>query len=82
LSERLGREITHTVISEEEMAKAMVGFGIAEDYAGMLAGLDTAIKEGKEERINGVVREVTGREPKKLGVFVDECVQRGIWVKK
>lgn len=70
------------VISEEEMAKAMMGFGIGEDYARMLAGLDTAIREGKEDRLNGVVKDVTGEEPKKLEVFVDECVGRGIWVKK
>jgi festuclavine dehydrogenase len=82
ISEKLGREIKHVVISEEEMAKAMVGFGVKEDYARMLAGLDTAIREGREERLGDAVLKVTGREPKKLGTFVDECVQRGIWVKK
>lgn len=82
LSEKLGRKITHVVISEEDMVKAMTGYGMGEDYARMLAGLDTAIREGKEDRLNGVVKEVTGKEPKRLEVFVDECVGRGIWVKK
>ncbi|TVY68925.1 Agroclavine dehydrogenase, partial [Lachnellula suecica] len=56
MSEKLGREIKHVDISERELAEGMKGFGIPGDYADMLAQLDTAIREGKEERLNGTVK--------------------------
>lgn len=52
------------------------------DYAKMLAGLDTVIREGGEERVNDVVLEVRGRKPKTLEEFVDECVKKGVWERK
>jgi hypothetical protein len=73
--------ITHVKISEEQMAATMEQF-MPSDYAKMLAGLDTAIKEGKEDRLSDVVLNVTGRPPKKFEVYLGECVPRGVWDKK
>jgi len=56
--------------------------GIPEEYARMYAQLDTHVKEGKEEIQNDVVLQVTGKEPERFEQFVDECVRKGIWVKK
>ena len=81
MSEKLGREIRHVDISEQELADGMKAF-LPEEYARMLAQLDTAIREGREERLNGVVEQVTGRKPKTLGTFVDECVREAVWEKK
>ncbi|TVY91676.1 Agroclavine dehydrogenase [Lachnellula willkommii] len=81
MSEKLGRVIRHVDISEQELVQDMQAF-MPLDYARMLAELDTAIKEGKEERVNDVVKCVTGREPKTLGEFVDEGVRDGVWVMK
>lgn len=53
-----------------------------EDYAKMLAGLETVIKNGGEERLNDVVLKITGREPRALEDFIDEMVEKGIWEKK
>jgi len=80
-TKKLGRKITHVKISEEEYAKDMANF-MPEDYAKMLAELETVIKNGGEERLNDVVLNVTGREPKRLEDFVDECAKKGIWDKK
>lgn len=55
---------------------------IPEDYAKMLAELETWIKKGGEEKLNDVVLKVTGREPKGLEEFVDENVRKGVWDKK
>jgi hypothetical protein len=77
----LGRNITHVKITEEQMAAAMEQF-MPGDYARMLAGLDTAVKEGKENRLSDVVLKVTGRTPMKFEVYLGECVARGVWDKK
>lgn len=80
-TKKLGRKITHVKISEEEYAKGMANF-LPEDYAKLLAGLETVIKDGGEERLNDVVRKVTGEEPRRLEDFVDEWAKKGIWDKK
>jgi len=77
----LGRKITHVKITEEQEAAAMEQF-MPGDYARMLAALDTAIKEGKESRLNDTVLKVTGRPPKKFEVYLGECMARGVWDKK
>lgn len=81
MSEKLGRVIRHVDVSEQELVQGVQAF-MPLDYARMLAGLDTAIREGKEERVNDVVKRVTGREPKTLGELVDEGVRDGVWVMK
>jgi len=81
LTKRLGRKITHVKISEDELAAAMAGHGIPDDYARLLAQLDTAIKDGAEERLNNVVLDTTGREPRGFREFVEKRVDNGVWVK-
>lgn len=56
--------------------------GIPADYAQVLAQLDIAIKDGKEERLNDVVLKVTGHLPRKFNDFVQECIKKGVWEKK
>ncbi|CZR54317.1 related to nucleoside-diphosphate-sugar epimerase family protein [Phialocephala subalpina] len=80
-TKKLCRKITHVNISEEEYAKGMANF-MPEDYANLLAGLETVIKNGGEERLNDVVLKVTGHEPRGLEDFVDEWVGKGVWDKK
>jgi festuclavine dehydrogenase len=74
----LRRKITHVKVTEAQLATGMEAF-MPGDYARMLAALDTAIKEGKEDRLNDVVEKVTGRPPKKFEVYLGECVARGVW---
>ncbi len=82
LTAKLGRKITHVNITEKQLATAMECMGIPKDYANMLAVLDTAIKNGAENRTNDVVEKVTGKKPRGFESFVDECVERGVWAKK
>jgi festuclavine dehydrogenase len=81
LSQKLGRKINHVNITEDELTTGMSTFLPAE-YARLLAQLDTAIKNGAEERLNTVLLDVTGRKPRKFLDFVDSCVENGVWVKK
>lgn len=54
---------------------------MAKDYANVLASLDTAIKNGAENRVNNVVEDVTGEKPVSFETYIDGCVQRGVWAK-
>jgi len=82
IGESLGRKITHKSITEDEATSTMQSFGLPEDIARVLAGLDTYIKEGKEEIMNDTVEKVTGKAPRRFRDFVGECVQSGIWLKE
>jgi festuclavine dehydrogenase len=79
LSKKLGRKITLVNITEEEAAFAMtVAWGLPDNYARILAQLDTAIRNKEEERINDIVLRVTGREPKTFEEFVNASVVKGV----
>lgn len=80
ISHKLNRKITHVNVSEAELARIMSTF-MSEDYAKLLAKLDTAIKEGEEARLNGVVERVTGKKARDLRNFVDFCVAKDVWGK-
>jgi hypothetical protein len=76
LSSHLGREISHTDLSEAEFAKRLESTGMPSEDALMLATMDTMIKGGVEGRLNNVAREVTGVGPETLEHFVvrnNEC---------
>lgn len=73
MSEILGKQITHVSRSQDEQVKWLEGFGIPEAYAQMLAGLETNwLGKGMEERLNGDVKLVTGKEPMGFRQFVEE----------
>lgn len=74
-----GRKITHVKVSEAESAKMLQSFGVPEDYATMLAQLDTHVKNGGEEIESGAVLRVTGREPRSLESVLEEMGRSGVW---
>ena len=63
LSEVLGRKITHTNVSQQELADWLTKRGVPDYTSNMLAELDTGIKNGMEDRLNDVVQKVTGKAP-------------------
>jgi festuclavine dehydrogenase len=81
ISDALGRKITHIKTSEAELARSFGAF-VPGDYANMLAGMDSMIKRGAEERTNEVVEETTGQKPRTLESFVSQRVEMGVWVKQ
>jgi festuclavine dehydrogenase len=60
----------------------MSASGIPEEYARVLAQLDTAVKQGLENRVNDVVQNVTGKTPVAFEAFVDNCIKNGVWEKQ
>ncbi|KLJ05893.1 hypothetical protein EMPG_10675 [Blastomyces silverae] len=77
LSSVLGRKITHVKLSEAEFAARMEStLGIPQDYAQMLAVLETNVKNGAEDRMNDDVERVTGEGPRRFREFAEassEC---------
>lgn len=66
-----GRQVRHRSVTEAELtARLAATGGVPEEFAGLLAGLDTAIRGGAEDRVTSAVREVTGREPRSFAAFV------------
>jgi festuclavine dehydrogenase len=60
-------------ISEDEIVAGMATFSISAEYA-RLPVLDTAIKNGAEERVNSVVLDVTARAPRTLLSFIGQII--------
>lgn len=64
VSERLNQPIQHESLSEETLRNQMIQAGMPEDYATMLAGLDTYIREeGREDQVTDTVLRITGKLP-------------------
>lgn len=67
------RTVRHMHVSTEELANLLTSFGMAEDYARFLAGMDEDIKlHGKEDLATDTVERITGRPPKSLEQFARE----------
>ncbi|RYP43052.1 hypothetical protein DL768_010110 [Monosporascus sp. mg162] len=77
LTEALGRKIAHGDISEAELVRRHQDFGMPAQYAAILAAMDTAIKNGSEDRLSDVVLQVTGRPPRRFRDFVEE--NKAVW---
>lgn len=69
ISEAAHRPVHHVSISGAQLRERLMGTGMLEGYAALLAGLDEAIKNGAEDRVTSTVQEVTGRPPKSLVKF-------------
>lgn len=77
LSEVLGRKIVHKKLSTQELVDRFAGQGMPRDYAEMMGGLDTAIKNGSEGRTNSVVLALTGRRPRTFRETAEK--NKGVW---
>ncbi|KAJ3942057.1 uncharacterized protein N0V96_007546 [Colletotrichum fioriniae] len=77
LSDVLGRKIVHKRLSAQELVDRYAAQGMPRDYAEMMGGLDTAIKNGSENRTNSVVLAVTGKQPKKFRDFAER--NKAVW---
>jgi uncharacterized protein YbjT (DUF2867 family) len=65
-----GRPVVHRSVTPAELAALLVGGGVDPAFAAFLAGLDAAIASGAEDRVTGVVEEVTGRAPRGFAEIV------------
>jgi ergot alkaloid biosynthesis protein len=77
IGEAVGRPVVHGNLSESELAEHWVRNGLPQEYAGILAAMDTAIAGGSENRVTDTVLRVTGRAPKDFTEFARESA--GSW---
>ncbi|OTA68548.1 putative ergot alkaloid A [Hypoxylon sp. EC38] len=73
----LGRKITYHELSEAELAERYQQIGAPAEYAAVLAAMDTAIRNGSEDRTSDVIRTVGGKEPRRFREFVE--ANKAIW---
>ncbi|MBB3125552.1 ergot alkaloid biosynthesis protein [Paenibacillus rhizosphaerae] len=66
-----GLDVTHSRITEEQLAQSLTAAGIPDHYAELLADLDRRIRtEGVEDQVTDTVLRVTGRNPRSLEDFI------------
>lgn len=68
----MGRKITHKNLTAQGLEERFVSHGAPEDYAKMMGAMDTAIKNGSEDRTNDVVLQLTGKQPARFREFVEQ----------
>lgn len=67
----------HKNLSRKELEDRFVSQGMPQDYAEMMGGLDTNIKNGSENRTNSVVLALTGKQPRKFRDVAKEY--KSVW---
>lgn len=65
-------------LTEGQFTTHLCSVGIPENYAPMLAYMDTQIAHGSENRLNDVVEQVTGKKPRTFRDFAIENKQAWI----
>lgn len=70
ITEQTGRPVRHRSVSEAEYAEMIAAQGIPAEFAAVLAGLDTDIRHGSEDRVTDTVERVTGRPARSFREFV------------
>ena len=75
----LGRKIVHKSVTETQLKNRFVSMGMPEDFSSMLAGMDTAILNGSENRLSDDVLRVTGRPPISFEYFARKNKNSAVW---
>jgi ergot alkaloid biosynthesis protein len=70
LTEVTGRNVTHRQLTYEQM-RDRLSAGMPAEFAELLAGMDSAIAEGAEDRTTDTVQRLTGRPPRSFRTFVE-----------
>ncbi|MDA0563785.1 NAD(P)H-binding protein [Streptomonospora sp. S1-112] len=69
IAEVTGRPVRHTPAPVAELVARNVAAGMPEPFAAALVGVDTAIAEGREDRVTDTVHRLTGRPPRPFRDF-------------
>jgi len=72
LSHSLGRDIEHVKLTEEESVQRRLKLGLPESLAKLLAHLEARTAARKEEKLNDVVKRVTGEAPQIIDEWLAE----------
>nr|AFO67566.1 agroclavine dehydrogenase [Epichloe inebrians] len=80
LTRILDRKITHARLTESELVQKMQKSGMSAEDAQMHASMDLIVQSGAEDRLNTVVRELTGSEPRNFSDFA--LNEAKLWVSR
>ncbi|MBX9391197.1 ergot alkaloid biosynthesis protein [Streptomonospora nanhaiensis] len=69
IAEVAGRPVRHTPAPVAEMVRRNVDAGMPEAFAAALAGVDSGIAAGREDRVTDTVHRLTGRPPRAFRDF-------------
>ncbi len=78
LTDVIGKKIVHVNVPAAELEARYKSIGIPEDYANLLAVLDTGVKHGAENRTNDIVLSVTGKQPGTFRAFAEG--NKAVWL--
>lgn len=73
-----GRPVRHRAVDEDTLAAYHEMHGLPPDFARLLAGLDTAVAAGAEDRTTTTVADVTGRQPRSFRDFCRDRLPDGL----
>lgn len=68
----------HISFPRAKFVEHLMKTGYSRDIAEMFADLDVQISQGADERTSDAVKNITGRRPKKLEVFINE--NKSVWL--
>lgn len=78
ISEKTGLKVDYVDITPKDFQAGLIGAGLSEDYAGFMAFIANALKEGHSAPIFASVQELTGKEPISFDQYVQD--HKGVWL--
>ncbi|PJE95082.1 ergot alkaloid biosynthesis protein [Streptomyces carminius] len=72
LTEVTGTPVRHVGVTAGELAARLTAAGFPPDFAEVLAGLDTLVRDGRQDFTADTVERLTGRPPRSLRAFLTE----------
>ena len=79
LAKELGRPISHINLSPSDLKSGMLAVGLPEVIADRMLDLERYFREGRASLVTDDIKQVTGREPRRIAEFVRETAATGIW---
>lgn len=77
VTEVTGRPVRHLQIDQEEVRQRLIGVGIPELFAEILANLEGVVRDGAEDRVTDTVERVTGQAPRSFRRHAE--LHAGVW---
>jgi len=79
LSNVLKRPINHVSLSFSDLRAAMLSDGMPDKLADRMVDLERYFRDGNASRITDTIKQVTGRNPRRLTAYLRETSATGVW---
>lgn len=78
-SKVLGRRITHVSLSPSDLKNGMLAAGMPDELADRMLDLERIFREDRASRITNDIKQVTGRDPRRLAQYLRDAAATGVW---